>query len=191
MQNGFAEPASDARSRASALADRLSNRFGSAAVTVLGPRGSHIPERARSQAGTASFGSEKLLTPRLCAAVALCGPPRPAFILARPEPIDVIADVPDGPPASFIWRRVERRVARAEGPERISPEWWRTLYLADDQKRPRPRDYYRIEDGEEEPIGCSGTGSMVGRRKARRHPGSCMGSLREKGDAASCLTEER
>lgn len=68
-------------------------------------------------------------------------------MLARPELIDVIADVPDGPPASFIWRRVERRVARAEGPERIAPEWWRMLYLADDQKRPRPRDYYRVEDG--------------------------------------------
>jgi protein ImuB len=71
---------------------------------------------------------------------------RPAFLLARPEPIDVIAEVPDGPPAQFIWRRVERRVARAEGPERIAPEWWRTLYLDDGQKQPRTRDYYKIED---------------------------------------------
>jgi len=58
----------------------------------------------------------------------------------------VIAEVPDGPPAQFTWRRVERRVARAEGPERIAPEWWRTLYLDAGQKQPRTRDYYKIED---------------------------------------------
>jgi len=73
---------------------------------------------------------------------------RPAFMLARPEPIDVIAEVPDGPPVQFIWRRVERRVARAEGPERIAPEWWNALYLDDGQKSPRARDYYKIEDHE-------------------------------------------
>ena len=49
-----------------------------------------------------------------------------------------------------VWRRVERRVARAEGPERLAPEWWRALNAsaADTAagKRPRPRDYYTIED---------------------------------------------
>ncbi|MFN5618408.1 MAG: DNA polymerase Y family protein, partial [Brevundimonas sp.] len=30
---------------------------------------------------------------------------------------------------------------RAEGPERIAAEWWRT-------PRARPRDYYRVEDEE-------------------------------------------
>ena len=32
--------------------------------------------------------------------------------------------MPDGPPLRFVWRRVARRVARADGPERIAPEWW-------------------------------------------------------------------
>ena len=73
---------------------------------------------------------------------------RPPLMLARPEPISVVAEVPDGPPARFTWRRVERRVAKAQGPERIAPEWWRALGLGDDQKRPRPRDYYAIEDQE-------------------------------------------
>jgi protein ImuB len=30
-------------------------------------------------------------------------------------------------------------VKRAEGPERIAPEWWR-------KKNGEPRDYYRVED---------------------------------------------
>lgn len=74
------------------------------------------------------------------------GPRRPPFVFARPEPISVVAEIPDGPPARFIWRRVERRVQRAEGPERIAPEWWRAIGLGQNQKRPRSRDYYEIED---------------------------------------------
>ena len=77
---------------------------------------------------------------------ACAGPRRPPFLLARPEPIDVIAEVPDGPPARFTWRRVERRVARADGPERLAPEWWQHLRSAADQKPARPRDYYTVED---------------------------------------------
>ena len=52
-----------------------------------------------------------------------------------------MAPVPDDPPLSFRWRRVSHRVAHADGPERIGPEWWKP--------RPgRPRDYYRVEDSE-------------------------------------------
>jgi len=74
--------------------------------------------------------------------------PRPALLLDPPEPIAVIAELPEGPPARFTWRRLTCRVVRAEGPERIAPEWWSSL-----GKPPRatdtthaPRDYYRIED---------------------------------------------
>ena len=49
---------------------------------------------------------------------------------------------PDGPPLRFTWRRVTRRVARAQGPERIAPEWW---HLAEGAA---PRDYYVIEDAQ-------------------------------------------
>jgi len=35
-------------------------------------------------------------------------------------------------------------VTKAEGPERIAPEWWRAPSPA--QEQARPRDYYRIED---------------------------------------------
>ncbi|MEO0785122.1 MAG: DNA polymerase Y family protein, partial [Pseudomonadota bacterium] len=75
---------------------------------------------------------------------------RPLSLFARPEPIDVLAEVPDGPPLNFVWRRVPRRVARADGPERIAPEWWQDAGATADLPGPdgpkRARDYYRIED---------------------------------------------
>ena len=64
---------------------------------------------------------------------------RPFRLFARPEPVDAIAEVPDGPPVHFRWRRALYRVARAEGPERIAAEWWR-----DDDAL--TRDYFRVED---------------------------------------------
>jgi protein ImuB len=56
--------------------------------------------------------------------------------------VEVIAEVPEGPPMRFTWRRASHRVTRAEGPERIAAEWWR----ADTAATPRTRDYYRVED---------------------------------------------
>jgi protein ImuB len=51
-----------------------------------------------------------------------------------------MAEIPDGPPLRFRWRRLLRQVVRAEGPERIADEWWQT-----GSERPI-RDYFRIED---------------------------------------------
>ncbi len=63
---------------------------------------------------------------------------RPLRLFAKPEPVEAIAEVPDGPPIRFRWRRVLYQVVRAEGPERIAPEWWRDDDLT--------RDYFRVED---------------------------------------------
>jgi protein ImuB len=52
-----------------------------------------------------------------------------------------MVEVPDGPPRKFFWRRREHIVSRAEGPERIAPEWWL-------KPQDLTRDYYRIEDAE-------------------------------------------
>ena len=51
-----------------------------------------------------------------------------------------MAEVPDKPPRHFTWRRATHTVVRAEGPERIAMEWWRTQ-----ETRPT-RDYFRVED---------------------------------------------
>ena len=153
-QDTFAAHASGARADAGPLIDKLSNRFGAAVVSVLRPRASHIPERAEARVPAIKVALNGLRyeppwpyggRPYGGGAYG-GGPKRPPFLLNRPEPIDVLAGVPDGPPARFTWRRVERRVARAQGPERIAPEWWRHIALTDNQKRPRPRDYYTIED---------------------------------------------
>ena len=73
---------------------------------------------------------------------ALCLP-RPLRLFGRPEPIEAIAEVPDGPPVRFRWRRVLHQVAHAEGPERIAMEWWR-----DQKGRALTRDYFRVESRE-------------------------------------------
>jgi protein ImuB len=67
-------------------------------------------------------------------------PTRPIRLFARPEPIEATAEVPDGPPAQFTWRRVRHVVARVEGPERIAAEWWR-----DETGDVLMRDYFRVE----------------------------------------------
>ncbi len=70
-------------------------------------------------------------------------PTRPVRLFDRPEPVEAVAEVPDGPPARFRWRRVLHEVAAAEGPERIAMEWWRD---ADGQAL--TRDYFRVESRE-------------------------------------------
>ncbi len=68
-------------------------------------------------------------------------PHRPLRLLPRPEPIETIASVPDGPPLRFRWRRVLHEIAAIEGPERIAPEWWKNEVAL-------TRDYFRAEDFE-------------------------------------------
>lgn len=68
--------------------------------------------------------------------------PRPARLLARPEPLSgVMALLPDQPPRRFIWRGRPYRVVRGDGPERIHGEWWRRRAEAE-----AVRDYFQVED---------------------------------------------
>jgi protein ImuB len=69
-------------------------------------------------------------------------PRRPVKLVEPPEPVDVIAEVPDGVPIRFRWRRVFHVVIKAEGPERIRPEWWRVI----EKPLPLTRDYFRVEN---------------------------------------------
>jgi protein ImuB len=102
------------------LIDCLVNRLGVRAVRRLVPKASHIPELA--QVLRSAFAGLSLWPEP-----AAPKPPRPPLLFARPEPVAVLAEIPEGPPARFTWRRVTRRVIKAEGPERIAPEWWRSL----------------------------------------------------------------
>jgi protein ImuB len=176
------------------LIDRLEQRLGSRAVRQLHPYQSHIPERAvraRSPSPRASsargegrgeghwhtppsaFGAAPHSDPLPASGERESGRrllqwiadrPRPLLLLPRPEPAEVVALVPEGPPRQFRWRGVRHQVAHAEGPERIAPEWWRLetgsdpslLYPGGSSAAeargltpfPAERDYYVVEDQE-------------------------------------------
>jgi protein ImuB len=120
-----------------ALIDRLQARLGEGAVRRPQARESWIPERSEAwvRAGPQAPAQVAAQQDR----------PRPILLFDPPEPVETLAGVPDGPPAHFTWRRAARRVVKAQGPERLSAEWWRPgSGLAN---RPaRTRDYYRVED---------------------------------------------
>ena len=127
-------PGEEAFSR---LIDRLAARLGPEAVLRFAPFASHMPERA-SRRLPASARPIDETWPELDPD----DPPlRPLQMFDPPQPVETLAEAPDGYPFRFRWRRVVHNIVRAEGPERISGEWWR----APDQ---RTRDYYRIEDQE-------------------------------------------
>ena len=125
------------------LIDRLANRLGAERVFRLAACESHIPERAeRRVPAFARAPADLPAAPRPAL--------RPPFLFPAPEPIAVVAEVPDGPPVRFTWRRLSHRVTKATGPERIAPEWWRPLARAsgaeEEAAAPRSRDYYCLED---------------------------------------------
>ena len=134
LAQGDFEAASEARGTSlAACIDRLSVRLGQGAVRRPVPCASHVPERAQGwrppldlQTSQEEFAFHD----------------RPLKLLNRPEEIAVLYATPDGIPQRFRWRGAVHEIARAEGPERIAPEWWR------ERSTTRLRDYYRIEDGE-------------------------------------------
>ncbi|WYK05649.1 DNA polymerase Y family protein [Cereibacter sphaeroides f. sp. denitrificans] len=123
---------------AEALADvvgRLGARLGPESVTRLHPAESHVP--AKTALVLAAAWSE--------AAGPWPEPPgRRPLILFPPEPVEVAG----APPHRVCWRRRERRIVRAEGPERILPEWW----LEEPDWRSGARDYWAVELEEGERI---------------------------------------
>lgn len=120
------------------LIDRLSARFGSHRMLSFQANDTHIPEAASialpaQYAQASNHGWQRIREPKEA-------PRRPLRMFAKPEPVEVVADVPEGPPRKFRWRRALHDVVRTEGPERVAMEWWR-------HQRPKPtRDYFRVED---------------------------------------------
>ena len=117
------------------LVDRLVNRLGEDRVWRADPHQSHVPERAVVRRAPLDPQPQDAWDPDR---------PRPTRLLRRPEAIEVLAKLPDDPPAQFRWRGRSRRVRLAEGPERIGQEWWRKAF--DEIGPGKVRDYYRVED---------------------------------------------
>lgn len=133
--------ARDAHHRAAIdeLADQLATRLGRGGVKRLRAADTHIPEQAQL-----AFPAVEAPPPTPWSAPQPDEPPlRPFHLFDPPQPIEVIAEVPDGPPQRFRWRRTLHAVRRYEGPERIAAEWWRRR-----DNGGLTRDYYRVEDAQ-------------------------------------------
>jgi protein ImuB len=113
------------------LVDALANQVGARNVYRIASHASDIPERAMEPADPAGAH----------AASWSANLPRPVRLFAPPEPVEVMAALPDHPPARFTWRGEARLIKRADGPERVYGEWWQALREQDEV-----RDYFRVED---------------------------------------------
>jgi protein ImuB len=121
------------------LVDRLGARLGLARVQRMVTGDAWLPEQAAAAVPAYCTSPDPQGWSRAAPDPEAPAPVRPLRLFERPEPIDAVAEVPDGPLVRFRWRRALHRVVRAEGPERIAPTWW--------SAEPKPtRDYYRVED---------------------------------------------
>jgi protein ImuB len=120
-----------------ALIDAVNARLGASAALRPKIRAENLPELAGACAPVlaAAAGGARPSTP----SIKTQGKPRPLHLFASPQPVEAVAGVPDGPPERFRWRRVLRRIVRAEGPERIAPPWFSPAHGP-------TRDYFRVED---------------------------------------------
>nr|WP_277600654.1 DNA polymerase Y family protein [Altericroceibacterium xinjiangense] len=113
------------------LIDRLATRLGSSCLSKSCAVQSDVPER-----------SVRSVTPLEEVADWPSDWPRPVWLLSPPEPVDqVLASLPDRPPARFRWRGRTHIITHADGPERIYGEWWKRP-----SEKHRARDYFQVED---------------------------------------------
>lgn len=155
------EGGSIAEAEVVALVERLSTRLGRGRILRFLPHDTHIPEQVELM-----LPALETPPPATWPAPTTGEPPlRPIHLFDPPQSIEVLgAEVPDGPPGRFRWRRTLHEIARFEGPERIAAQWWLrrpvpyetlrpgtntdemvTRYHLDDDPV-RTRDYYRVED---------------------------------------------
>jgi protein ImuB len=111
------------------LLDRIAGKIGAHKINRQLPVASHWPERSSKTVNNIEVQKE-------------CNWPsqkyRPILLLPKAEPIEVMVPLPDYPPLQFKHRGLIHRITKADGPERIEPEWWISPGLH--------RDYYCVED---------------------------------------------
>lgn len=139
VQEDFSGRARSNRSLA-AFVDRVEARLGADHLFYMHFAERHHPEQAcdfRPLDDMAVFAASPppSFPPYAC--------DRPVRLLPQAEPLDVImAEVPEGPPRVFFWRKTRCQIRSAEGPERIAGQWWAGQAEAADEER----DYFRVED---------------------------------------------
>lgn len=111
------------------LLDKVAGKVGAHVIHRYLPDTRYWPERSMKNAGSISEkASTNWRNDR----------PRPTELLENPEPIEVMALIPDHPPKFFVYKAVRHQVVKADGPERIEREWW--------LEAGEHRDYYQVED---------------------------------------------
>ncbi len=115
------------------MLDVLTHRLGEERVLRVEAVESHQPQHAFRYRPVTAPAAVVSREPAMIAA------DRPSLLFDPPEPADVMAITPDGPPSWLRWRGEARRVLSAAGPLRIAGPWWK--------ERGEPmRDYFRIAD---------------------------------------------
>jgi protein ImuB len=133
-QGDLLAPAWRDPSAAEAALARLRATLGAGAVVRPIARDSHAPERAGGWADVEQAGRAVPLD-----TLQSTKPARPlpaARLLEAPENVAVVTDR-HGIPMQLFWRGRRLTLNKADGPERLSGEWW--------QASPFARDYWRCE----------------------------------------------
>lgn len=124
------KPAADSEEVAELL-DNVGARVGKEQIHRYLPQEHHWPERAAentpnlTQAAESGWPEDKI---------------RPVQLLEPPEAIEAMALTPDYAPRQFVYRHERHIIVNADGPERISHEWWledggyRDYYVAEDEQ---------------------------------------------------------
>ena len=153
------------------LVDRLSARFGEARVLRFVPQDTHIPEAASAAvpAQDRDFGQETWpQAPRKT--IRRSG--RCACLKSRKKSAPALPPCRMARPRSFAGGMPAFDVARAEGPERIAMEWWRS----DGEKR-RPAIISGSKPARASVSGSIATGFIA--RTAWHRAGICKAFLRD------------
>lgn len=93
----------------------------------------HLPEKESTTTAATTLPSP-LPTPLMAPAE------RPHHLLSPPQPIEVVALLPDHPPAALTWNGKRYRLSVGYGPERIERSWW------EPGTEEETRDYFRVQD---------------------------------------------
>jgi protein ImuB len=137
------EPASDKQSllwngkpsadseQVAELLDNIAARVGTTNIHRYLPQEHHWPERAAANTTDLTETPESEWSEDTI---------RPVQLLDPPEAIEAMALTPDYAPKQFVYRNQRHIIVSADGPERISHEWWtedggyRDYYVAEDEE---------------------------------------------------------
>lgn len=112
------------------LVDRIRSRLPGVQIRRYLPAEHFWPEQSLSATGSLTEAAATYWPAKA----------RPVELLARPEPIEVTAPIPDYPPMLFRYKGMVHTIKKADGPERIERAWW--------MDGGEHRDYYCVEDAE-------------------------------------------